>query len=221
MATLTELRNKVRSQTETNVETNTDYEIDGWLQEAYNRTIAAETNWPFFEKVWSVTQIAETNTISLPFDLEANGLVSVVDDDNQVRLEQVDQEWAEDHYYSTNSVAATPFRYSLWQRLMYLWPNTTFTENRTYTLRGWRRPGDWIALGASAVPDCDERLHLALANYAIALAYAQQEDTDLEANYMNRWQRDVEIARSAIMEPAHNRPLTMGPRSIRPAGTLW
>jgi hypothetical protein len=46
-----------------------------------------------------------------------------------------------------------------------------------------------------------------LISYAVALAYAQQEDEVLEGTYMNRWQADVEGARRAIMEPRHHRPL--------------
>ena len=78
-------------------------------------------------------------------------------------------------------------------------------------MTGFRRPIDWIAAGPSAVPDCDERLHRAFAHYAVALAYAQQEDVELENDYMGRWLRDVEMARGAIMEPLRDRPLIMGP----------
>ena len=50
---------------------------------------------------------------------------------------------------------------------------------------------------------------MAVAVLDISLAYAQQEDDVLEDRYMKRWQQDVEMARSAIMEPARNRPIVM------------
>jgi hypothetical protein len=31
----------------------------------------------------------------------------------------------------------------------------------------------------------------------------------LETTYMDRWQRDVEMARAAIMDPVHHRPMAM------------
>ena len=74
-------------------------------------------------------------------------------------------------------------------------------------IRGYRYPTDWIAGGAGAVPDCDARLHMLLAHYAIALAYAQQEDEVLEDVYMKRWQAGFAAARNAIVNPRHHRPL--------------
>ena len=220
MATLSELRTKVRSQTETDSATLTDTEIDGWLQEAYNRTIAAENDWPFFEKVWSLTQTTGDVTIAMPTDAKANGVVSLVDlqETWPRRLFQVPYEQAETIFLDTAASGLSPLQYSIWGDVIYLWPAAAFDDDRSYRLRGWRQPADWIADGASAEPDCDSRLHLALANYAIALAYIQQEDAELEQVYMMRWQKDVEMARQVIMEVAQHRPLMMGPRYITPIG---
>lgn len=220
MATLSELRTKVRSQTETDASTLTDAEIDGWLQEAYNRTIAAENDWPFFEKTWALTQTAGDVTITMPTDVKANGIVSLVDleDNLSRRLLMIPYEQAEMIFLATGVPVLSPLQFSLWGDLIYLWPATTFTADRNYRLRGWRQPEDWIAGGASAQPDCDSRLHLALANYAIALAYIQQEDPELESVYMTRWQKDVEMARQVIMEVSQQRPLMMGPRYVTPIG---
>jgi len=221
VATLSDLRSKVRSQTETDSSTLTDTEIDGWLQEAYNRTIAAENDWPFFEKTWTVTQTTGDVTITMPTDVKANGVVSLVDLDETSprRLLQVPYEQAEIIFLDSSAPPLSPVQYSIWGDVIYLWPATSFAADRSYRLRGWRQPTDWIAGGASAEPDCDSRMHLALANYAIALAYIQQEDPELEQVYMMRWQKDVEMARQVIMEVAQHRPLTMGPRYITPIGT--
>ena len=60
-----------------------------------------------------------------------------------------------------------------------------------------------------------------MANYAIALAYIQQEDPEMERVYMERWLKDVEMARMVIMETAYHRPLTMGPRYTTRIGQRW
>lgn len=215
MATLDDLRNRVRSQTQTTNQELFNSDIDTWLQEAFNRTVAAAVAWPFYETVVSIVWPASTPTQPLPASpdqIDANGIVSLVDLDTGIRLEMVDYEWAEDIYTNLTVVPFTPVQYSIWGGDIYLWPTPDFDDPRNYRLRGYRRPRDWIAGGASAEPDCDDRLHLALAHYATALAYAQQEDEVLEDKYMQRWQRDVQLAAEIIIEPGRDRPLTYGPK---------
>lgn len=216
MATLDDLRNKVRSQTETTASELTNPTIDGWLQEAYNRTMAAEAMWPFFEHTWEPQQAVGEAAIPEPVDLQE--VISLVDVDNSYRLEMMDHEQAEDMFLGSLTSVGYPVMFSRWNGEMVLWPQITYEEIKVYKLRGYRTPSDWIALGAAAEPDCDSRLHWALANFAISLAYAQQEDMELERNYMDRWQRDVEIARKLIMGPDMHRPLIMGRRWVTPIG---
>jgi hypothetical protein len=97
--------------------------------------------------------------------------------------------------------------YSIWGNELFLWPAATYTDPVNYRLRGYRYAPLWLDVNQE--PDCDPRLHLPLTHYAVALAYAQQEDEVLEATYMARWQADVEMAHRAIMDPVHHRPLTM------------
>lgn len=216
MATLQALRDKVRSQTETTSSELDNTTIDSWLQEAYDRTIAGETLWPFFETTWSPIQNAGEAFITEPANVQE--IVSLTDPDSGVRLEMLNYEQAEDLFLGSLSSVGSPAAYSRWNGELVLWPAITYADPKTWRLRGYRTPNDWIAAGASTEPDCDSRLHLALANYAIALAYAQQEDMELEANYMERWQRDVEMARGVIMGPDFHRPLVMGRRRVTPIG---
>jgi hypothetical protein len=219
MSTLDELRSYVRTQTETTASELPNSTIDRYLQEAFNRTIASETDWPFFEEVWAVVQTAGDATAPIPVDVD--GISSLKDVDNSnFRLTMIAYDEAEDQYF--RSVAASSngaYEYSVWKSLIYFWPSITYTVDRNYSLRGYRKPLDWLAGDpASVEPDADVRLHLPLSHYAIALAYAQQEAMDLEAQYMDRWSRDVELARKAIMEPQKHQPLIMGPNRITRIG---
>jgi hypothetical protein len=215
VATLTDLQDYVRTQTETTSAELPNSTINTYLQEAFNRTIAAETMWPFFETIWTITQTAGQTYMSKPTDLDV--ISSLIDTDNyDYRLTMIDYDLAEDEYFRSMSTGSYPVEYSIWGELIYLWPQTEFADDRAYRMRGYRTPTDWI--GTSSPPDCDTRLHLPLCHYAIALAYAQQEAEGLEDQSMKRWQADVELARQAIMEPNPHRPLIMGPRRFSGIG---
>ena len=216
MTTIAELRAKVRSQTEQTSSELADATIDSYLQEAFNRTIAAETQWPFFEETWTLTQLTGNAYAALPLsggDQAVSEISSLVDtDNNRYRLDMIDHGTAEDDYSGPTPTNSYAMEYSVWKNTVYFWPAVTFTTDRDYQLRGYRYPTDWLAGPSTTEPDCDSRLHLPLAHYAIALSYAKQEDETLENVYMDRWQRDVEIIRKQIMDPGHHRPLIFGPR---------
>ena len=211
MSTIAELRAYVRRQTETTSSELDDLTIDPYLQEAFNRTVAAETQWPSYEETWTVAQGIGDNFATMPVNVDT--VMSLVDtaNDNH-RLLMIDYEAAEDDYFGAVATTGYAHEYSVWKNTIHFWPMVTFTAVRSYRMRGYRTPTDWLAGPSTDEPDCDSRLHLPLAHYAIALAYAKQEDETLENTYMLRWQKDVEIARMAIMDPGHHRPLMMGPR---------
>ena len=214
--TLSDLRTLVRTQTETTDSELPNETIDWYIRQAFERTIAAENTWPSYETSWPLTLPAGTATIPIPVDCNRasiNSLVGVeVDTIRNFRLNMTDHETAEDYYLgSAASVATTyPFEYSIWAGNFWLWPIPNAEVDKTYVLRGHRYPTDWVSVGSDSPVDADVRLHLPLAHYAIALAYAQQEDEALEEVYMGRWQRDVEAARSAIMEPSRQQPMAFG-----------
>lgn len=222
-ATLTELRNYVRNQTQTTSGELSNSTIDDFIQEAFDRTIAMENQWPFFEETWSLTQTAGAVTMTFPTDAHIPGIVSlfcVENTDNPYRVELISHSTARELYDTGTPNSLVYRRFSVWDGLIYLWPNVTKSEDFSWELTGFRRPTDWISDGTdgSVTPDCDARLHRCLAHYAIALAYAQQEDEQLEEKYMTRWSMDLEAARTAIMEPAQDRPLIMGPHHWRGVG---
>jgi hypothetical protein len=199
---LQELRTYVRAQLDVEEEELPNDMTDAYLAEAYIRTMSMENRWPFFETSWEVGKPGTDSVLVLPTDCDAGGLFSVRV--NGARLVQVSNEQAEDSN-AQMAGTTTPGWYSLWGREMRLWPSPT--ADVTVYLRGYRMPSDWISQGAGAEVDADVRLHRLLAHYAIALAYAQQEDEVLEDVYMKRWQASFMAARNAICNPRHNRPL--------------
>jgi len=215
---LADLRNYVRTQTQTTTGELPDTTIDPYLREGFNRTVAYENQWPWFEKTWVLAQPANTGTIPLPGDVNTSAVVGLLDA-NGWRINFRSQSTAEESW--AGAPGAHGGRYveaSIWAREINLWPAGPASEELTYQLTGFRLPIDWMLGGPASEPDIDPRLHAPLAHYAIALAYAQQEDDTLEQQYMQRWQKDVEQVRSAIMEPSQDRPLIMGPQWVSPIG---
>lgn len=210
--TLSELRGYVRTQTETTEGELPNSTIDLYLQEAFNRTIAFENQWPFLEKTWELTQQQDEAKVTLPSEVNVPAITGLFSVNDGNRVELMSHVVALEYYGEYLSPGSSIYvHFSPWTRELNLWPAMTFSEQRQWLLTGFRYPIDWIAAGPDSVPDCDARLQQSMAHYAVALAYAQQEDEQLESVYMSRWQRDFEVARGAIMEPAQDRPLIMGP----------
>lgn len=205
---LTDLRSVVRVQTQTTSGDLPDPTIDSYLQQAFERTINAETRWPFYEQHWDMTLLAGEMSMPLPGDVNQPGIMALYDKKNGFRLTQIAAEYGDDHFAGPQVGTLHPVMYSLWGDTIQFWPRVqSAAHDRAYRLRGYRKPLVWLT--PAQEPDCDPRLHLPLTHYAVALAYAQQEDEQLEMSYMDRWQRDVEMAHRAIMEPRHERPLVM------------
>ena len=219
--TLDELREFVRIQMDVDLEELPNTLVDDYLHEAYDRTINTETRWPFFETTWPVSNVGGTTSIVIPPDAQPSNIMSLLatpPETYQPPLAMIGHELAETSFATSTGNGMVPGYYSIWGSLIYLWPPPT--DERVYTLRGFRKPLDWIGDGTNptAIVDADSRLHFLLAHYAIALAYAQQEDDVLEDVYMKRWQNNLNTQRHAIMEPAYQRPLVM---SGGITGTWW
>lgn len=180
-----------------------------YLEEAFQRTIAAENRWPFYEQTWEVIVPAGSASGSLDIDVNVPAVMSVTHKIEGYKLEQIDQTEAELRFGSDlgTTPSGTYIWYSFWGDKINFWPKTAAPADTVYIVRGYRKP--LVAFAPDGKIDADPRLHRPLAHYAIALAYAQQEDEVLERTYMERWQRDVEIVRRAIMDPTKNRPIVM------------
>lgn len=218
MTTLSELRDYVRSQTQTTSSELPDAVLDDFLQEAYNRTIAHENRWPFFQKTWDLTLSAGATTMALPGDVSQPGITALRSVEDRTSFDMMDHVSAEELFGYDQSATTRPIRWSLWEDTIYLWPAVDYATDKAYKLTGYRLPSDWISAGASSEPDCDPRMHRCLAHFAIALAYQQQEDEQLADYAMQRWWNDFEIIHRQIMLPPRQRPAIFGKRFISPIG---
>jgi hypothetical protein len=192
--TLQNIRDQVRTQLEVDEDELPNTQVDVYIAEGFERTVQLEQRWPFYQTTWTVSSVADTQTITLPTDLEA--VASILDTDAGFRLQPVDHDIAE-LTWAADDTADNPIYYSVWGGSFHLWP--TPTQVIEYTVRGWRQPTDWVADGASAAVDADSRLHRCIVHYACSRAYAAQEDEVLAREYLMTWEQGCERARRAIM----------------------
>lgn len=202
------LRNYVRNQMEVDDEELPDVLLNIYLQEAFDRTMAADNRWPRYEKTWELSKVAGNDFITLPPDLNLPSIMAVMSVTGGYQLSIINHENAEQSFPPAYSnTAGTPLYVSVWEGRLWLWPSVATDATYDVSLRAYRQPV-WSNV-ASEIPDLDPRLHATLAYFAIALAYAAQEDEILEGVYMARWDRDLKNQIRVMMEPVHNRPLVL------------
>lgn len=186
--TLQELRDLVRSQMDVDELELPNSVLDVWFREGFTKAIAAERRWPFYASDWAI--VFTDGVATRPADLDDPESVRV----GTTRLHRIEQFEGEDYFGSSTGEASY---WSEWGESLHLWPATTGTA--TATVRGFRKPTDWVATGAASVVDADTRLHMAPAFYALAQAYLQQEDEVLSARYSQQFEETVARARNALM----------------------
>jgi hypothetical protein len=202
------IRAYVRNHLEVDDEELPDSLLNTYLQDAFERTVALDNRWPRNEATWEVSKSLGTISAALPPDMLIPAIVSVTPRSTYQRLIYMSQENAEDMFAQSGTVSqGNPTYWSTWGREMLLWPNPGPDVSFDLTVRGYRQPV-WDN-AASTIPDIDERLHPALAYYAMSLAYAAQEDEILEGVNLARWDRDAKSFMGAIMDPPRHRPLVL------------
>ena len=194
-----ELVDAMRTQTDLDDVDVTDQMAHMFLQEAFERTAAQRRQWPAYQSSWTITVPANTQSVALPVDV-----AEIASLRSNERLNNIDQSFAEEAYAGRSG---RPGAYSIWGRQVYLWPKPT--AETTISIRGWRLPNyAWLGDTAQEV-DLDERLHMAVLHYAVSLVYAQQEDAELETQYMRRWQLVMEDMAKDIDRPPTYRPIVL------------
>lgn len=210
------MRQAVRDQVEQDESDLPNSRLDGYIREGYERVIQLETRWPFFEKLWTLPVSAATASVTVPSDVAIVVAITVPTG----RLKWLEHRDGEDWYGFTSVTPGTICHWSKLGTSIYLWPAPS--TDVSLTVRGFRRPTDWITSGAEA--DADERLHWPIVNYALSRVYMQQEDEVLSSQYIADFREGVMVAHRAVMRPWREETLILGGRHQRtqfsPAGNL-
>jgi hypothetical protein len=183
--------------------------LDLYLNDALDQTLALSESWPFLQHSWTVVTV--DGQVNYTIDSTVDSIASVTDVDTLSPLMHFPHERAEVVFGDGASGGGVPAYWSQWGNELYLWPAPS--EGRTVRLRGYRRHA-W-GPAATDVVDADDRLHVPLIYWAIARAYAAQEDEVLEATNIQHWQVTSRRAQDQIEAVPSRRPLILSGTGTR------
>lgn len=218
---LGDIRSKVRSITDMDTIDLPNDLLDMYAKDGYQRMISLERRWPFFQKSYTLSTVAEQRDYSISSigSGDALEITSIVDGTSGgQRLTLISHEDAEAVWSGTSDTPGRPLHFSFWADELYIWPKPDTVY--TLSLRGYRKPIDWAANTTTEI-DADARLHQAVVYYTVAQVYQLQEDVELSSFYRNSFDEAVRIVASDIMRPSSHRPLVLSGSRFHEAGGGW
>jgi hypothetical protein len=206
---LSDIREKVRAITDLDTTDLPNALLDMYAKDGFERMIALERRWPFYQKSYSLSTVANQReyAVSSIGTGDVQEITSVVDTTNGgQRLTLIAHEDAEAVWNGSSDLTGRPLHFSLWEGNLHLWPK----PNAVYalSLRGFRKSVDWTANTTTQI-DADSRLHQAIVYYVVAQSYQLQEDIELATFYRNSFDEAVRLVASDIMRPSSHRPLIL------------
>jgi len=179
-----------------------------YFRDGYDRLINLERRWPFFETSVSLETVPEQRDypMSTIGDGNLREITSIVDTSmagNRLHLVSIDD--AERVWNASLDAPSRPLYFVEWGNAIKLYPKPETVY--PLSIRGYRKPTyTWLTNDALQV-DCDERLHTAIAYYAISQAYKRQEDNEMSMVYKQSFDEAVALARRDLMRPPSHRPM--------------
>jgi hypothetical protein len=193
-----------------------------YLRDGYDRVINLERRWPFFEVTYTFNTTANVRDYAISGigsgDLrEATSVVDTSMAGNRLRLISPDE--AEAVWVGGLDQPSRPLFFTFWGSNLSLYPKPETVY--AMKVRGYRKPTyTWVTDGVSQV-DCDERLHTALAYYALSKSYERQEDPEMSVVYKRTFEEAVGLARAEIMRSSAHRPMILSGGRPYPSMNRW
>ena len=193
-----------------------------YLKDGFQRVINLERRWPFLETTYTLNTTASQRdyAISAIGSGDLREIISVVDTSssgNRLSLISIDE--AEAVWHGSFDTPSRPLFFSEWSETIKLYPK----PDKVYALviRGYRKPSYTPFTVTTEEVDCDERLHTAIAYYAISQAYKRQEDNEMASMYKQSFEEAVALARKDLMRASGHRPMIMSKGNVRPSENFW
>lgn len=210
MSTTAELTQLVRDITDLDEADLPSALIRTFMRDGFDRILNLERRWPWLEASTTLSTVASQRDY-LMSTIASNTLreITSITDTSLAgnRLQLIPLEDAERIYNGALDTAARPIYFAEWADTIKLYPK----PDTVYPLaiRGYRKPTyTWLS-NTALEPDCDDRLHTAIAYYAISQSYKRQEDNELAQIYKQSYDEAVALARKEIMRVSSNRPMVM------------
>lgn len=218
---LTQIRSKIREIVDLDQQDVSDTLLNMYIKDGFDRIIALERRWPFYQKTFTMTTVADQRAYNINTIGDGNlrEITSVVDTSTVGnRLEYISYDDAEAIWVGSYDQVQRPLYFTLWQDQMHLWPKPD--QAYPLTIRGYRKPDDWSASDSTEV-DADERLHQCLVYYGVAQVYQLQEDIELASFYRKSFDESVRLTAQDLMRPSSQRPLAVSDGAPHNSRRWW
>lgn len=217
----TDIRSKIREIVDLDTQDLSNTLLDMYIKDGFERIIALERRWPFYQKTFTLSTVANQRAYSVNAIGDGNlrEITSIVDTSTVGnRLEYISYDEAEAVWVGSYDQSQRPMYFTLWQEQIHLWPK----PDTVYPLviRGYRKSTDWSASDSTQV-DADERLHQCLVYYGVAQVYQLQEDIELASFYRKSFDEAVRLVTADIMRPSSQRPLAVSDGFPRMSHRWW
>jgi hypothetical protein len=190
-----------------------------WLRDAFDRTLALEQRWRFYEVEPTFNTISNQQAYTVAsINATLKDVRALTETTNEGQtLMYVSHDEAERMWGQAVMPAGVPYYWSFWNASVYLWPKPSGV--RTYRARGYRLPTyTWYTdVEGDVEIDCPAELHVPLAYYVASKGYLKQEDPELAQTYDQMYVSGVQVAIDALQRnPVAVQPRVLGGATRRP-----
>ena len=196
--------------------------VEQYLKDGFQRVINLERRWPFLETTYTLNTTASQRdyAVSAIGAGDMREIISIVDTStsgNRLSIISIDE--AEAVWHGSFDTPSRPLFFAEWGDTIKLYPKPDTVY--ALTVRGYRKPSYTPFTITTLEVDCDERLHMAIAYYAISQAYKRQEDNEMAGIYKQSYEEAVSLARKDMMRASGHRPMIMSRGNVRPSENYW
>ena len=201
------IRDFVRGHIDLETEDLPDVVLDVFIREGSRRIEQAEKRWPFYEADYSLTTVVGQSDYSLETDVDGGLADLAAIRGARWTLRSLGRDEGDDEFPRNTTQTGEPAYYSVWGDTLRLYPE----PNDVYTLeiRGYRDAEDWVALGAGAEPDLPVELHNTIAMWALARAYAQQDDPEMASFFERQFADEISLFRRRLNDTPAPQPIVL------------
>lgn len=217
---LTDIRLMVRNISDLDTVDISNAIIDDYVKEGFQRIVALERRWPFYEQTYTFNTVANTRAYTISTIGDIREVVSLVDTSaSGNRFTLISYDNAEEIWHGNTDTASRPYFYALWDAQIHLYPKPDAVY--PVTLRSYRNPSyTWLTSTSTAL-DIDEWFHVLLAYFVLARIYQRQEDPELSAMYLKSFEEGVVMARRDLMKSSSAQPLLFAAGRQYPTMRRW
>lgn len=194
--------------------------LDTFVKEAFQRIVALERRWPFFQETYTMNTVIGQRPYSIAGIGDIREIISIVETTaSGNRFTEIAYDDAEDIWLGNTDVAGRPYFWAVWDAQIHLYPKPD--EVYPLTIRGYRNPTyTWLTNTALEI-DLDGWFHILLAYYALARVYQRQEDGEMAAMYQRSFEEGVAMARKDLMKSRSHRPFVLSGGRKYPTMRRW